>query len=131
VTKTGNGFVRRILVEVAWAYRHTRCRHDAMAGQPPEIAAIARTATHRCCETSRRATGTDGEPSLNLCDKVRCRTPIRAVRPRPAPDGSTVMRPCALRRRREDPDLTGHFIPGSAASRRPSCEFARAHGGHH
>jgi transposase len=47
VTKTGNGFVRRILVEAAWAYRHTRCRHDAMAGQPPEIAAIARTATHR------------------------------------------------------------------------------------
>jgi transposase len=47
VTKTGNGFVRRILVEAAWAYRHSRCRHDAMAGQPPEVAAIARTATHR------------------------------------------------------------------------------------
>jgi len=47
VTKTGNGFVRRILVEAAWAYRHPRCRHDAMAGQSPEVAAIARTATHR------------------------------------------------------------------------------------
>jgi transposase len=64
LTKTGNGFVRRILVEAAWAYRHSKCRHDDMAGQPPEIAAIARTATHRLARRYGRLMARGKKPQV-------------------------------------------------------------------
>lgn len=64
LTKTGNGFVRRVLVEAAWAYRHTRCRHDAMAQQSPEVAAIARTATHRLSRRYARLMARGKKPQV-------------------------------------------------------------------
>jgi transposase len=51
ITKTGNGHVRRILVEAAWSARHRaelplRVRR-ALRDQPPAVAAISRRALHR------------------------------------------------------------------------------------
>lgn len=51
ITKTGNGHVRRILVEAAWSYRHkplqTSRLRRALEGQPAEVAAISRKALER------------------------------------------------------------------------------------
>ena len=45
ITKAGNGHVRRVLVEAAWAYRHRPSVSAQLAsrrkGQPPEVIAIA------------------------------------------------------------------------------------------
>ena len=51
ITKAGNTYLRRILVEAAWNNRH-RCGADLILkrrrqGQPPEIVAIALKAQHR------------------------------------------------------------------------------------
>lgn len=51
ITKTGNGHVRRLLVEAAWSYRHRaafgeRIR-EALKGQPPSVAEYARKAQLR------------------------------------------------------------------------------------
>jgi transposase len=71
ITKTGNGFVRRILVEAAWAYRHARCRHDAMAHQSPEVAAIARTATHRLSRRYARLVSRGKKPQVVIAAVAR------------------------------------------------------------
>lgn len=51
ITKTGNGQVRRLLVEAAWAYRHRPAFGErlraAMAGQPPAVVEYARKAQVR------------------------------------------------------------------------------------
>ncbi len=51
ITKTGNSHVRRILIEASWSYRHRpalgpRAR-QALAGQPPQVAAVAKKAQQR------------------------------------------------------------------------------------
>jgi transposase len=51
ITKTGNGHVRRILVEAAWAYRHyprvTSRQRKMLSQQPPAIADVCRKANLR------------------------------------------------------------------------------------
>ncbi len=61
ITRAGNGYVRRILVEAAWAYRHhahmsaiLRARNE---GLHPEIQQIAWRAQERLCARYRRYTG--------------------------------------------------------------------------
>jgi transposase len=60
ITKTGNAFVRRILVEVAWHYRHDPHAGAAVsrrrAGQPLALVAIAERAEQRLCYRYRRLT---------------------------------------------------------------------------
>jgi transposase len=58
ITKTGNGRVRRILVEAAWAYRHypkVTCRQRKMfASQPAAIADVCRKANLRLTRRFQR-----------------------------------------------------------------------------
>lgn len=58
ITKTGNGRVRRILVEAAWAYRHyprvTSRQYKLFANQPPTITDICRKANLRLTRRFRR-----------------------------------------------------------------------------
>ena len=59
ITKMGNGFVRRLLVEAAWHYRHeprlgTPLRQRRL-GQPAAVIAIADKAQHRLCRRYRRS----------------------------------------------------------------------------
>lgn len=58
ITKTGNGLVRRLLVEAAWHYRHRPGVGPALAkrrgGQPPAVIAIADRAQQRLCRRFRR-----------------------------------------------------------------------------
>lgn len=66
ITKTGNGHVRRLLVEAAWSYRHRpalgeRIR-EAMKGQPPAVADYARKAQARLHRRFTRLVGR-GKPS--------------------------------------------------------------------
>jgi hypothetical protein len=61
ITKTGNGHVRRILVEASWGYRHRpvfgRAARRALANQSPEVAAIARKAQQRLHQRYIRLVG--------------------------------------------------------------------------
>ena len=57
ITKTGNGHVRRVLVESAWSYRfparktrHLRCKAQAA---PPAVQAMAWAAQKRLCARYR------------------------------------------------------------------------------
>lgn len=63
ITRTGNALVRRLLVETAWHYRHTRGVHAALTrrrqGQPPRVIAIAEKAQHRLCGRFRRLAATN------------------------------------------------------------------------
>ncbi len=58
ITKTGNGHLRRIVVEAAWAYRHRPSVGRALArrqqGLPEEVKEIAWKAQHRLHERLRR-----------------------------------------------------------------------------
>ncbi len=58
ITKTGNGRVRRILVEAAWAYRHypkvTSRQRKMFAQQPPAIADVCRKANLRLTRRFQR-----------------------------------------------------------------------------
>ncbi|MBP9825681.1 MAG: IS110 family transposase [Thermoanaerobaculia bacterium] len=60
ITKTGNGLVRRVLVEAAWHYQHRAGVGPALAarrvGQPPRVIAIADKAQQRLCRRFRRLT---------------------------------------------------------------------------
>lgn len=61
ITKTGNGHVRRILVEASWSYRHRpslgpRARRT-LATQPPEVAAVAQKAQRRLHQRYNRLVG--------------------------------------------------------------------------
>lgn len=61
ITKTGNGHVRRMLVEASWAYRHAARNSAALrrrqAGQPEAVTAIAWRAQLRLCGRFRRLVG--------------------------------------------------------------------------
>jgi transposase len=58
LTKTGNAYVRRILVESAWAYRYRTGRSDrlrrALAGQPAEVVALSQKARLRLTQRFAR-----------------------------------------------------------------------------
>lgn len=58
ITKTGNGRVRRILVEAAWAYRHyprvTTRQYKMFANQPAAIADVCRKANLRLTRRFQR-----------------------------------------------------------------------------
>jgi len=58
ITKTGNGHVRRVLVEAAWAYRHparrTALLRKRLEGQPEEVQAISWKGQVRLCGRRRR-----------------------------------------------------------------------------
>jgi transposase len=58
ITKTGNGHVRRVLVEAAWAYRHPARRtahmRGKLEGQPEEVQAISWKTQLRLCGRHRR-----------------------------------------------------------------------------
>lgn len=58
ITKTGNGHVRRILVEAAWAYRHrpgtTSRQRKLLVQQPPAVADVCRKAGLRLTRRFRR-----------------------------------------------------------------------------
>lgn len=58
ITRTGNGLVRRLLIEAAWHYRHRPGVGRAVAkrreGQPARIIGIADKAQHRLCRRYRR-----------------------------------------------------------------------------
>jgi transposase len=61
ITKTGNGHVRRILVEASWSYRHRpalgpRVRR-ILTDQPLEVAAVAKKAQQRLHQRYRRLVG--------------------------------------------------------------------------
>jgi transposase len=59
ITKTGNGHVRRVLIEAAWHYRHkpgSRSLRKRRKGQPAEVIALADKAQHRLFRRYRRMT---------------------------------------------------------------------------
>ena len=66
ITKTGNGLVRRVLVEAAWHYQHRAGVGPALAarrrGQPPRVIAIADKAQQRLCRRFRRLTAEHKPP---------------------------------------------------------------------
>jgi len=58
ITKTGNGHVRRVLIEAAWTYRHA-ARKTAILQRPaertaPEVQEIAWSAQKRLCQRFRK-----------------------------------------------------------------------------
>jgi transposase len=61
ITKTGNGHVRRILVEAAWHYRHRPYVGETLmrrsVGQPPEVLAASWAAQVRLCGRYRKLVG--------------------------------------------------------------------------
>ena len=66
ITKTGNGLVRRVLVEASWHYQHRAGVGPALAarrrGQPPRVIAIADKAQQRLCRRFRRLTAEHKPP---------------------------------------------------------------------
>jgi transposase len=58
ITKAGNAFVRRVLIEAAWHYQHRpsvgRVLRGRHAGQPARVIAIADRAQPRLCRRFRR-----------------------------------------------------------------------------
>jgi transposase len=58
ITKAGNAFVRRVLIEAAWHYQHRpsvgRVLRGRQAGQPARVIAIADRAQQRLCRRFRR-----------------------------------------------------------------------------
>ncbi len=73
LTKTGNTYARRTLIEAAWAYRHRwgpshRLRR-VLAGQSLEVAAISRKARQRLSQRFYRLTQR-GKPSPLACASV-------------------------------------------------------------
>jgi transposase len=67
ITKSGNGHVRRVLVEAAWAYRHPARRtahlRRRLEGQPEPIQQIAWKAQLRLCGRYRKLSGRKKEPN--------------------------------------------------------------------
>lgn len=58
ITKAGNAFVRRVLIEAAWHYQHRpgvgRALRGRQEGQPARVIAIADRAQQRLCRRFRR-----------------------------------------------------------------------------
>jgi transposase len=57
ITKTGNGHVRRVLIEAAWTYRHAARKTAILQRRaertPPEVQEIAWSAQKRLCQRFR------------------------------------------------------------------------------
>jgi transposase len=73
ITKTGNGHVRRMLVEAAWSYRHSarmsRPVTERQEGQPQRVREIAWRAQLRLCSRYRRL-ATRGVHANKICVAV-------------------------------------------------------------
>jgi transposase len=72
ITKTGNGHVRRVLIEAAWHYRHRpgiASLRKRRQGQPAKIIALADKAQHRLYRRYRRMTEA-GKPSAKAVTAV-------------------------------------------------------------
>lgn len=75
ITKTGNGHVRRILVEASWSYRHRpaaspRARR-AYIGQPATIVEYTKRAQHRLYRRYTRLIGKGKKPQLAVTAVAR------------------------------------------------------------
>jgi transposase len=73
ITKTGNGHVRRVLVEAAWTYRHparkTACLQRRAERTPEAVQEIAWNAQKRLCGRYRRMEGR-GKLKVQACTAV-------------------------------------------------------------
>jgi transposase len=73
ITKTGNGHVRRVLVEAAWTYRHparkTACLQRRAERTPEAVQEIAWKAQKRLCGRYRRMEGR-GKLKVQACTAV-------------------------------------------------------------
>ena len=73
ITKTGNGHVRRVLVEAAWTYRHparkTACLQRRAERTPEVVQDIAWKAQKRLCARYRRLEGR-GKLKVQACTAV-------------------------------------------------------------
>ena len=73
ITKTGNGHVRRVLVEAAWSYRFparkTAHLQRKAASAPPRVQALAWAAQKRLCGRYRRLAST-GKPACKVTTAV-------------------------------------------------------------
>jgi transposase len=73
ITKTGNGHVRRLLVESAWTYRHaarkTALLQRRAKGTPEVVQAIAWNAQKRLCARYRRLEG-KGKLKVQVCTAI-------------------------------------------------------------
>ncbi len=75
ITKTGNGHVRRVLVEAAWHYRHparkTAWLRRKTANAPPAVQALAWAAQKRLCARYRH---------LDRAGKAKCKVTVAVAR---------------------------------------------------
>ena len=75
ITKTGNGHVRRVLVEAAWSYRFparkTAHLRRKAASAPPRVQALAWAAQKRLCGRTRH---------LKLAGKAHCHVTTAVAR---------------------------------------------------
>ena len=75
ITKTGNGHVRRVLVEAAWHYRHparkTAWLRRKAANAPPAVQALAWAAQKRLCARYRH---------LDRAGKAKCKVTVAVAR---------------------------------------------------
>ncbi len=75
ITKTGNGHVRRVLVEAAWHYRHparkTAHLRRKAAAAPPAVQALAWAAQKRLCTRYRH---------LDYAGKAKCKVTTAVAR---------------------------------------------------
>lgn len=73
ITKTGNGHVRRVLVEAAWTYRHPARKSAVLQRRaertPQAIQDIAWKAQTRLCSRYRRLTG-KGKLKVQVCTAI-------------------------------------------------------------
>lgn len=73
ITKTGNGHVRRVLVEAAWTYRHlarkTAVLQRRAEGTPEAVQDIAWNAQKRLCARYRRLEG-KGKLKVQVCTAI-------------------------------------------------------------
>jgi transposase len=75
ITKTGNGHVRRLLVEAAWSYRHRPAfgprTKEALRGQPPDVAGYAKKAQVRLHRRFTRLVGRGKKSQLAVTAVAR------------------------------------------------------------
>lgn len=73
ITKTGNAYLRRVLIEAAWAYRHRptlgHTLRKRQAEVDPAVKEIAWKAQHRLCSRYRRLIG-KGKPKQHVITAV-------------------------------------------------------------
>ena len=75
ITKTGNGHVRRVLVEAAWSYRYPARKTEHLrrkaAAAPPAVQSLAWAAQKRLCARYRH---------LNYAGKAKCKVTVAVAR---------------------------------------------------